>query len=381
MKTLIIWIGIAIIGVLLYILPLFYKSQEGFQNLYKEITLGDGTKLPFATEGEWKEFVEMMGGSVNGLNTNTSNFSTNNTSSDIPTLIKVTKETDITALKRFKKVLEDLLDKVKRYPLFQFSNSEKTKELLALIPDMLLAINYTLTIGWNIKKGSLEEFIAQVELLTSVYSTYLDEITRNTAGSETKTDTKAETKADTKTETGTMISNIDRISIELLKKALEEIYELKSKNPNIIYKNPLKSSQMIESIPILDQTLSAVQKDGWSSKTDNLKRDIQSGTLQNRYDSLLKEMREYEATSQNNDVKSMLESVNIKTIPNARDGMKSHPASCEITRQYITTPCEAQGRAHRKGCIPEKPKKRRLKCPDMSDYIRKDSIPCWACKL
>jgi hypothetical protein len=38
----------------------------------------------------------------------------------------------------------------------------------------------------------------------------------------------------------------------------------------------------------------------------------------------------------------------------------------------------------RSSCPPKKPKCPKPKCPpmpDMSEYIRKDSIPCWACKL
>ncbi len=84
-----------------------------------------------------------------------------------------------------------------------------------------------------------------------------------------------------------------------------------------------------------------------------------------------------------------------RTLPDDFETMSSQPSQT-VDQEVDVSPAESQGQTLRKNCTPTppackpkpkpvcKPKpepKPACKCPDMRDYVRKDSIPCWACKL
>lgn len=84
--------------------------------------------------------------------------------------------------------------------------------------------------------------------------------------------------------------------------------------------------------------------------------------------------------------------------PQESDGQSSRPQSVE-KKEELSQALE-QGRAFQqtkpqpvkeiikerivevpRACPPQQPQQECPVCPDMRNYIRKDSIPCWACKL
>ncbi len=72
----------------------------------------------------------------------------------------------------------------------------------------------------------------------------------------------------------------------------------------------------------------------------------------------------------------------VKSILDTTDNTKSKSKVDTINYtqpqiQYVKVPVEKKCPPQRK-CPPIPPPKQ---CPDMSQYIRKDSIPCWSCKL
>ena len=73
--------------------------------------------------------------------------------------------------------------------------------------------------------------------------------------------------------------------------------------------------------------------------------------------------------------------------PEHHDSVKSQPGTSESYRSDDT--CLEQGKHYQSMYPSDTTHEKRIKqqcppavqCPDMRDYIRKDSIPCWACKL
>jgi hypothetical protein len=73
--------------------------------------------------------------------------------------------------------------------------------------------------------------------------------------------------------------------------------------------------------------------------------------------------------------------------PEYHDSVKSQPGTSESYRSDDT--CLEQGKNYKSMYPSDTNYEKRIKqqcppavqCPDMRDYIRKDSIPCWACKL
>jgi hypothetical protein len=201
------------------------------------------------------------------------------------------------------------------------------------------------------------------------------------------------------------LNESERITIEILKKTLEEIQQLQAKYKNFEFKNSIKASVLLKDIPSMEIKLSKVQKDGWEiSPEGNSFRDyIKSGTLQKDYDVLLEELRSRDANAAIYDMKDIWKKQTGQELPIEYDMIKSKPSSCKITQQYVTTPSELQGMVHKqtkytppvsnkyressttnttgKKCPDMRNYVHKSKLPDMSQYIRKDSIPCWACKL
>jgi hypothetical protein len=94
-------------------------------------------------------------------------------------------------------------------------------------------------------------------------------------------------------------------------------------------------------------------------------------------------------------------SYNAKSVPDGSSSSQSSPGSPNQT-PASNTPALAQGQAFTITVVPGSPPtvstssgnsydeddiavkvngSKPQKCPDMSQYVRKDSIPCWGCKL
>ena len=90
------------------------------------------------------------------------------------------------------------------------------------------------------------------------------------------------------------------------------------------------------------------------------------------------------------------ESKNVKPVPDGIVG-SSESKSSQADVQNVSCLSSGQGVAYRKLVNPGEPSSANLKtqsdlvptpipdnspkCPDLKDYIRKDRIPCWGCKL
>ncbi len=189
------------------------------------------------------------------------------------------------------------------------------------------------------------------------------------------------------------LTESDRITVEILKQTLDEIQQLSQKYKSHSFKQAVKASVLLKKIPEMELKLSQVQKDGWdlSESGKSFREIITSGALQKDYDAILEELKSTDANSAVQDMKDLWKNQTGKELPQEFESLKSSPGSCRITQQYVTSPSELQG------CVSRQTKKitpvPKYKCPDMrdyihkskipnmTDYIRKDSIPCWACKL
>lgn len=408
MSPILLWTLIAIVGVLVYMWPVLRRMRrEGFQNPYKTIQLANGATLTFQDAEEWRAFQEITGGSLpdtvesetpeQGASENTVTSTSEGPEEtepqdDIADVSEQTSET-LTASDRLK--LRQMISGIQTVRQFLTQNPSykfKTTKGGQFVRDMIIrrkidaALQTILTNGvWGTSRNDKDlQVIIRENAYVPILKDVVAEIEKYKPAGSKGAQSASSTDLNT---TPALLTTADRVAIEILKKTLEDIQQRMAKLPTIQFQKPVQTNKLIQDISLLQYKLNEALQKGWGTTRDDvdLKFAVQHNILQTSYDAVLKEIQEAEIKKTENDMKLMMES---KTVPDNCEAIKSTPASCKVTRQYIATPSEVQGVIARNACkrpgnkCPDmKDYIHKSKLPDMSQYIRKDSIPCWACKL
>ena len=395
MSSILLWTLVAIVGLLVYMWPVLRK--EGFQNPYKTVQLANGTTLTFQDAEEWRAFQEITGGSLpEAVTEKTSETDTELEDSSVTT----EKDTEVmneesntmTANDRLK--LRQMISGIQTIRRFYTQNPSymfKVPQSDQFVRDTIVrkkidsALQTILTNGvWGTSRNDKDlRQIVRNDIYTSIISDLLAEIEKYKPANNSQNAASLDLNPQP-----ALLTTVDRVAIEILKKTLEDIQQRMAKNPTVQFQKPVQTNKLLQDISLLQYKLNEALQKGWGTARDDvdLKFAVQRNILQTTYDGILKEIQEAEVKKVENDMKVMMES---KTVPEECEAIKSTPANCKITRQYIATPSEIQGQVARSNC--KRPDKNKCpdmkdyihksKLPDMSQYIRKDSIPCWACKL